>query len=441
MDLCAEVLASELGCDLLYVLYSSSAEASFLNQTWIAQPALFALEYSLAKLWMSWGVLPESMIGHSIGEYVAACLAEVFSLEDGLRLVAARARMMNALPAGGMLGVQLPPEKVRAQINGHLSLAAINTPASCTVAGPQDAIADLRQWLDARGIGYRQLPTSHAFHSLMTENILEPFRRYVRSIQLSKPRLPFVSNVTGRWIQASEATDPSYWALHLRQTVRFADGIRELAANPKRILLEIGPGHTLASFAKDSLQGAASCETIASLPQAGDSQPDTASLLHAMGQLWLAGAEISWNGVHQGERLHRVSLPTSPFERQRFWADPEPARTQEPGVSQTETDGSPGLPLYARPSLASAYCAPNTRTQRILAEIWKELLGIDRVGADDDFFALGGHSLLATGILARTREVFGVTVPLRKIFDAPTIRLLSDQIEALLSPAAGAGSQ
>ena len=325
LDDCAAFLLDEIHCDLRHILYSSEAPSSLLTETRFAQPALFAIEYSLSRLWMSWGVQPESMIGHSIGEYVAACLAGVFSLEDGLRLVAARAQLMQEMPVGGMLAVRLSPDELRSSINGDLqvSLAAVNTPGMCTVSGPLAAMSAIRVSLEARGVECRPLHTSHAFHSSMMDDVLSQYREHVCKCPLSTPKIPFLSNVTGRWILPEEATDVSYWTSHLRQTVRFADGMRELASNPSRVFLEVGPGQALTAFARECLRGIQRSEILATLPHPQDPQTEADHVLATVGKLWLSGVPIDWDRLHQSESLHRVPLPTYPFESQRYWVFPE----------------------------------------------------------------------------------------------------------------------
>ena len=258
IDKCSEFLKLDLGLDLRDVLYPSEEQAEIaaqqLKQTAITQPALFVIEYALAQLWMSWGVRPQAAIGHSIGEYVAACIAGVFSLEDALSLVAARGRLMQQMPAGAMLAVSLKETEARSHLNENLSLAVINSPGSCVIAGTIAAIDALEQQLLAQGVESRRLHTSHAFHSQMMEPILEPFIELVRKVKLNPPKIPYISNVTGTWITAAEATDPNYWALHLRQTVRFADGVEKLMQDSHPILLEVGPGRTLTTLRKATSQ-------------------------------------------------------------------------------------------------------------------------------------------------------------------------------------------
>jgi acyl transferase domain-containing protein len=325
LDECAALLHDDIHCDLRDILHGPEASSSSLTETRLAQPALFAIEYSLARLWMSWGVQPETMIGHSIGEYVAACLAGVFSLGDGLRLVAARGRLMQTMPAGGMLAVRVSPEELKDYIGGHpdVSLAAVNAPRMCTVSGPMIAMSAIQSSLEARGVDCRPLHTSHAFHSSMMDAMLSEYGEHLRNCRLSIPEIPFVSNVTGRRILPEQATDISYWTTHLRQTVRFADGIHELASDPSRVFLEVGPGQALTALARECLHDIQPSQILGSLPHPQDPKTDTDHILTTVGKLWLSGVPIDWDGLHRSESLHRVPLPTYPFESQRYWVAPE----------------------------------------------------------------------------------------------------------------------
>ncbi|GIV97574.1 MAG: polyketide synthase [Herpetosiphonaceae bacterium] len=332
IDQCATLLKPHLGLDLRELFYPSPERweqaAQQLNQTWITQPALFSIEYALARLWMSWGVKPEAMIGHSLGEYVAACLAGVFSLEDALALVAARGRLMRDLPGGAMLAVPLPRAEVERLLNDELALAAHNGPRNCVVSGPVSAIEALQRELEGREVAVRRLRTSHAFHSPMMDPILEAFAEELRRVALKEPKLPFVSNVTGTWISAAEATSPDYWVRHLRQTVLMDEGLRTVLQQPGAVLLEVGPGRAMLTFARQN----AACQpdqiVVASLPpaapDAGELQPDAPFLLRTLGRLWLAGVPINWPKFSSHEQRRRVPLPTYPFERQRYWLDAQP---------------------------------------------------------------------------------------------------------------------
>ncbi|HEX8354145.1 MAG TPA: SDR family oxidoreductase, partial [Pyrinomonadaceae bacterium] len=329
VDRHAELLRPRLGLDLRDVLYPADAGAEeaarLLKQTFVTQPALFVVEYALARLWMSWGVRPAAMIGHSVGEYVAACLAGVFSADDALTLVAERGRLMQQLPAGLMLAVPLPEREVNALLTPGLSLAAVNAPNSCVVAGAADAVNEFRDALGRRGLDAQPLHTSHAFHSGMMEPILGEFAELVRGVKLSAPRTPFVSNVTGTWITGAEATDPRYWARHLRQTVRFDAGLGELLRESERILLEVGPGHTLSGYAGRHPEKSVGQVVLTSMRHPRDQRTDVETLLNALGKFWLAGGRVDWSGVTADEQRRRVTLPTYPFERKRYYVEPRPA--------------------------------------------------------------------------------------------------------------------
>ena len=279
----------------------------------------------MAQLWLSWGIRPQAMIGHSIGEYVAATLSGVFSLKDALTLVAVRGRLMQSLPKGAMLAVSEPKEKLTRRLReGHyddLSLAAINGPSLCVVSGRFEAIEALQQSLTEQGVTCRRLHTSHAFHSAMMDPILAAFSEQVKRVQLHPPEIPYISNVTGTWITDEEATNPTYWVKHLRQTVRFAEGLAELLKEPDSILLEVGPRRTLSTLAKRQ-PDITEQVVLRSLPHPREEQSDLACLLTTLGHLWIAGGTIDWQGFYAHERRHRLGLPTYPFERQRYWIDP-----------------------------------------------------------------------------------------------------------------------
>ena len=335
VDSCAEILKPHLGLDLRDVLYPTDAgfeEAKEkLNQTFVTQPALFVTEYALAKQWLDWGVEPEAMIGHSVGEYVAACLAGVFSLEDALRLIAARGRLIQSMPSGSMLVVSLPEQKLRSMFEGRsdLSLAAINAPGLCTVSGTHEAVDELEAELKPQGLMLRRLQTSHAFHSPMMEPILKPFVEEVSKATLRPPALAYVSNVSGNWITAEDATDPAYWARHIRQAVQFNSGVSELFKNPERVLLEVGPGNTLTVLTRHHPQRGAAQLVLSSLRRVDEQEPDEAFMLTTLGRLWLANVNVDWSRLSGGERRRRVPLPTYPFERRRYWIEPQVGAASE----------------------------------------------------------------------------------------------------------------
>ncbi|MBD2095654.1 SDR family NAD(P)-dependent oxidoreductase [Trichocoleus sp. FACHB-591] len=327
VDRGSELLKPTLGLDLRDLLYRSEIDATEqLQQTAIAQPAIFLVEYALAQLWMSWGVQPQTLTGHSVGEYVAACLAGVFSFEDALKLVAKRGQLMQSLPTGSMLAVSLSETQIKLWLNHDLSLAAINAPNLCVVSGTTAAIEELRDRLTAQNIDCRLLHTSHAFHSTMMEPILASFRAAVSQVKLQPPTLRLLSNLTGTWMTAAEASSPDYWVQHLRQPVRFSGGISQLLQEPNCILLEVGPGRTLSTLIRQHQSQASGQIILSSLRHPKDApkeiESDISFLLNVLGRLWLAGVEIDWSGFYAHEQRRRLPLPTYPFERQRYWIDP-----------------------------------------------------------------------------------------------------------------------
>ncbi|MBD2494900.1 acyltransferase domain-containing protein [Nostoc sp. FACHB-280] len=286
------------------------AATSLLNQTHLTQPAIFVIEYALAKLLISWGIHPAAMIGYSIGEYVAATIAEVLSLDEGLRLIAARAQMIQKLPRGAMLAVPLSLTEISPLLNDKLSLSAVNGSSMGVIAGEIEAIEVLERKLTQKGLACRRLETSHAFHSQMMTGASTDLCKLVRTFNLQAPKIPYISNVTGTWITASEATNPDYWVKHLCQAVLFAPGIQVLWKQQYPILLEVGPGQTLGSFAMQCLENnpAVSQLILPSLRYSYDKKPDLAFLLKTLGRLWLAGVEIDWAGFYAQDSRDYLSL-------------------------------------------------------------------------------------------------------------------------------------
>jgi len=324
-----ETTKEKPGIDLRQMLgrdrQSLDPAAQKLNQTYLTQPALFAIEYALAQLWISWGIRPVAMIGYSIGEYTAATIAGVLSLEDAITLVAKRAQMIQELPGGAMLAVPLTEEEVQPFLNKNLSLSAVNGSFQCVLAGTTQAVEELARELSAKGLACRKLQTSHAFHSYMMEAIADSFTELVQTISLKPPQIPYISNVTGTWITAEQATNPSYWTQHLCQPVRFADGVNQLWTKHSPIFLEVGPGQALSSLAMQCLDNVPGDRKVilSSLRYAYERQSDIAFILNTLGQLWLEGIKIDWSGFHTHERRYRLPLPTYPFERQRYWIEPQ----------------------------------------------------------------------------------------------------------------------
>ncbi|HEX6042688.1 non-ribosomal peptide synthase/polyketide synthase, partial [Longimicrobium sp.] len=384
VDRCAEILLPHLGLDIRDVMYAADADAADeaapggidlramlarakaadadgpLSGARVSQTALFVTEYALARLWMHWGVRPEALIGHSLGEYVAATVAGVWSLEDGLRIVAERARLVEALPEGGMLGIALPEGDVRPLLRDGLDVATLNGPSMTVVSGPMGAVDALQAELSARGVVCSRVPTRHAFHSPLMQPAGEALAALLRGMELRAPRIPFVSNVTGGWIRDGEATDPAYWVRHLCGTVRFGDGIQALAADGDRVMLEVGPGHALRALVSQlPVWDGAPPTVVASLRHDYERGPDVAHVLEAAGRLWAVGVAVDWKSVHAHERLRRVPLPTYPFERRRYWIDMDvgaltAARAGDPLARKADPAEWLYLPAWTRAPLAPA---------------------------------------------------------------------------------------
>ncbi len=330
VDRCAEILKPHLdGVDIREVIYppeGSDLEAAGerLRQTMFAQPALFVIEYATAQLFLSWGVRPQAMIGHSVGEYTAAALAGVFSMEDGLVLVARRGKLVQSLPSGAMLAVPLSEADLLPLLANHpqVSVGAINRIDMTVVSGTHEAVAAFRQEMEGRGLDVRPVHTSHAFHSAMMDPILDEFRATVARVPRQAPKIPYLSNVSGTWILPEEATSPDYWAAQLRGAVRFADNLGELFKDETRVLLEVGPSNVLSTSARVHPAKQATHAILSTMRHPKEKYEDAAFVLTALGRLWLAGVEIDFDAFWAAERRRRVPLPTYPFERQRYWVDP-----------------------------------------------------------------------------------------------------------------------
>ena len=364
VDRCAELLRPRLGLDLRDLLYAeeeASTEATETDlrqllgraeepeseasrrlwETRWAHPAVFVVEYALARLLMSWGLEPKAMIGYSLGEYVAATLAGVFDLEDALALVADRARMVDDLPPGKLLAVPLPEEEVRPKIEGRsgISLAAVNGDGLTVVGGEREAVDRLVEEWRGAGVECRPLRTSHAFHTTLLEPLRQPFARRLGEVRLREPRIPFLSNLTGTWIRPQEAVDPLHWANHLVETVRFGGGLDTLFEDERfrdMALLEVGPGQSLTTLARQ--QDRSGRPLLSTLPDRRRGQSESCHLLAAVGQLWLEGLEVPWDRI-LGSGHRKVSLPGYPFERKRFWVEPgEASWLSKPSASVAKSD-------------------------------------------------------------------------------------------------------
>ena len=325
-DICADLLAGEFSLDLRGALYGDSPTAP-LDETWLAQPAVFATEYALARLWESWGVRPAAMIGHSIGEFVAACLAGVLSLEDAVRLVAVRGRLMQEMAPGAMFAVALGAEALEPWLGADAWVSAVNAPDSCTVGGTIERVTELEHELQAAGHGLQRLRTSHAYHTPMMRAAAARFVEVVERVRFGSIRIPYVSTMTGDWATEALVRDPAYWGEQLHAPVQFGRAIDTLLREGSRLTLEVGPGQGLSRL----IRRRGDATAFATLASAG--QSDMSAMLKATGQLWTAGVDIDWRAVSGPEPRRRVPLPTYPFERHRYWIDrPSSGEAQAPAA-------------------------------------------------------------------------------------------------------------
>ena len=439
VDDCAALLMPVMNEDIREIIYpreNTPETTARINNTVYAQPALFVIEYALARLWNSWGVNPAAFAGHSIGEFVAAHLAGVFSLKDALHLIAARGRMMSEMPGGGMLSIRAPHTRILPLLPATLSLAAVNSPELCAVSGPSEAITAFSARLDAEGIRNKPLYTSHAFHSAMMDPVLEPFRQLAASVPLSLPRLPIVSTATGKWLTDSQATDPAYWAAHLRDTVRFSDAITTLIENGNRLMLEVGPGK-VASVLVRQHRTTKPATAITSLDP-GEDPSQYRSILNALGQLWLNGIQPDWNAFYTGQHRRRLDLPGYAFDRQPAWVDP-PLQQPPTPIAISTPQGVEAGQMPAPIIENSTQNRPMRKAELIrkVKEILEDASGIELHSADPNssFVELGLDSLLLTQVALNLKKGFNLPISFRQLNEEyGSLNLLVAYLDANLPP-------
>ena len=428
--------------DLLFADPDNSPATTKLERTEFAQPALFVTSLALAELWRFWGVAPAAMLGHSLGEYVAATLAGVFNRADALRLVALRGRMMQALEPGAMLSVPLDEIDSKQYLTANISAAAFNSPRASVLSGPTSAVADLEARLKFAGIASRRLSTSHAFHSAMMKPMMAAFEAEIAKLGLHAPSAPFVSSVTGTWITAEEATSARYWSQQCRQPVRFRTAIETLTTEGYDCFLEVGPGRTLATLASHQLLGASS-QSAASIevgshdlrPAAIASFTQTDSVQQAIAALWNAGVLPDWPTYFASETRLRIPLPTYPFERKLHWVEP-------PAPQSATALIEPAIMPAAAPSPTDVEAALPSRNQHLRAEIARvltDLSGIQTTPAEHDlqFLELGFDSLFLTQATQSLSRTFGLKLTFRQLMEQfSSITTLAGHLDRTLPPEA-----
>jgi len=428
VDRCAQILEPHLGIDIRHVIYPKRDswkntghskgidlkkmlgrhtdvpdDARTLNTTRFAQPALFTIEYAMTRLWQSMGITPDAIVGHSMGEYVAACVAGVLSLEDALRLIARRAALVNELPQGAMLAVTLPEDELRSLLPDAVSIALINGPALCVVAGAVAAVAEFERALTARGVMCRHVQNAHAFHSRMLDPIAKVFQAEVSSVRLNEPVIPYISNVTGTWITRGEATSPAYWVRHATHTARFNDALHHMWQLKNPILLEAGPGRTLGVLAMQhpERRNAGYPVAVSSIRHDYEHQSDVELLWHSVGTLWLSGADIKWEHIRTADRPRRVPLPTYPFDTTDYWLPPVRVSDTAPRTQLSVHKNPDASRWFYVPSWTRLLAKPaGTHDLRVSADHGRSWL----VYADD----CGLSSALITRLTAAGHDVIAV---------------------------------
>lgn len=434
---CASSLEPHLGCDLRKFLFpdpgDDAAATTSLNNTFYTQPAIFTISYAIASQLRHWGIEPMAFVGHSIGEFVAATLAGVMDLDDALRLVATRGRLMQSLIPGSMLSVRLPLEALVDKLPAGVDVAAVNGPQLCVVAGPTATVEAFSRELSSSGVNCRMLHTSHAFHSAMMDPVVEPFLREVEKVTLSPPRIPFVSTVLGAWISSSTVTDPSYWARHLRSTVQFSKAIQVLLADRNQVMVECGPRRTCAALALQH-RPANPDRVIATMPDSSDVQDEYPSLLLALGSLWLNGCNPNWGRFHEGEVRRRRHLPPYPFQRKRYWINPGDASSFGLGSSATaHVPAEKDAVFDCDTAMGGTSNDGVDKHMQSVVLLLEEILGgrIESFDPDSRFISLGLDSLLLTQLARAVRARLGFEVSFRQLTDQySTSRLLADAIAA-----------
>jgi len=451
VDDCCDFLKPHLGRDLRELLYPRSDDEETarisLQNTFYTQPSIFVIEYALARFWQSLGLQPAMMIGHSIGEFVAATLAGVWDLQDALRIIALRGQLMQKLPRGSMLAVSSNAESVEKVLPPSVQIASNNAPSLCVVSGPDADVAALKELLEGQNIVCRHLHTSHAFHSAMMDPIVEPLRAEVAKVRLRAPTQPFVSTVTGQPITEVQTTDPGYWARHSRATVQFSKAVQWLVERQYDLFLECGPRSTLSSLVRQHFTPDRSGTAIPTFADTHENNAEWAAMLYALGSLWQNGVSIDWGAFYAHEDRRRIPLPTYPFERQRYWVDPAPvgataasyplqASSLSSESAAVEQQAAAPIPSLVVGQAGSAETRKNRLAAR-LVEILVPVSGRERsqISTSATFLEQGFDSLSLTQVALAIRKEFGVKVTFSQLMNQlPNVDIVAAHLDKTLPP-------
>lgn len=421
-DACAKAFQAEMDLDLHDVIFGGTTDLERIDRS---QPALFAVEYALAKLVDSYGVRAGAFIGYSTGEYIAATLAGVFDLETAIKTLSLRARLMHESPPGGMVAVALSPADIAQHLVPGVELSAVNDPGNCVVAGPKDAIRAFTQRLGEHGIPVRRVRATHAFHSSHMGAMLPEFQEFLSRQQLLAPRTRLLSNLTGTWLTDEQATDPGTWTRQISSTIRFADELDAVLTDPNRILVEVGPGGSLTGSAIRHPKWSGAHRSVRLMRHPIQQADDRDTFLRALGELWSAGVQIDWT-PRRPARASIVSLPGYPFERQKHWIDPKP--TVAAAAPATNNGSSIAAHTDATPT-AAATSSGRSQTGVTLQRVWEQCLGVSSIDPTANFFDLGGDSLMAISI-AMTASNEGLSITPQDLYEHPTLASLTAAVDA-----------
>ncbi len=422
------IIRYETGEDIKPILFGNSnmAESDLrLTSTELTQPALFIIEYGLSKVLDQLDIKPDFMIGHSIGEYTAACLAGVFDFQTALKIVIKRGQLMRKMPSGNMMAVRSDIEKLKSISESYFEIAADNAFESCTISFKSEDTEKVKTLLDKNNIQHVQLNTSHAFHSAAFDPIISEFREYVNQFNLKKPELPFISCLTGAFITDEQSTSGTYWAQQLRNTVQFRQGISTITVNEGTVFLEVGPNTHLSSLVRQSGDVVNKKIIISTLGKA-DKTDERYKVLAALGNMYNVGVNINFDVFKQNHKTRKIGLPAYPFERKRHWLEIDLSHKIKDNVLSVNANDRDTLDSFSLDSAVESIDVSDNATDKILS-IWKSLIGSEEIGLDDDFFEIGGHSLLALQILTRMKEDMGIKISLKEFLDNPTINKLKSR--------------
>ncbi len=435
-----DYLLESTGTDFSNIIYSQKLDEELLiHKIEYTQPLIFIFGYALAQLFMFWGVQPKGLIGHSTGEYIAAAISGVFNFETALELVVARARLMSSSPKGRMLSVGLSEEKLLPYINENCQISVINSPEYCAVSGTEDAINDLYDVLEEKEISCSKLKISIGAHSFLMDSILEEYKSKLDKVNFSLPTIPFVSNVTGKWIEDEEVCSSEYWLKHLRSSVRFSDGVKLLLKEKDTVFLEMGPSNMLTNIFNQHKDFNTNKNTVINTVRHPKEEiNDQKYLLQKIGELKLNGIDLDWNNYFSEEKPSVISIPTYAFKKtvlpSKINLFENLQSTNEDysfswGIDEKQEDEDAEDNWGERSNLLAEYVAPDTETEERLIELWQNFFHNGNIGVLDSFFSLGGDSLKGYTMIKMVQKIFGIKLNLKDFYTKSTIRELAEEIE------------